>query len=53
MMTFETWLEQAGPQIAYLIDDRREPICDAVTNRLTTAFPSLCFDSSRDRKSVV
>ena len=47
MMTFETWLEQTGPQIAHLIDDRREPICDAVTNRLTTAFPSLCFDSSR------
>ncbi len=47
MTTLEAWLEQHGAQVASVLDDRRDYLCDMVTNRLTTAFPSLCFDPSR------
>ena len=47
MTTLEAWLELHGAQIASVLDDQRDYLCDMVTNRLTTAFPSLCFDPTR------
>lgn len=47
MAPSEEWLAQRGPVIARLLDDQREPICVAVSSRLSMNFPSLCFDPSR------
>jgi hypothetical protein len=47
MGAFEDWLVQRGPVIARALDERREPICDAVSSRLAMSFPTLCFDASR------
>jgi hypothetical protein len=47
MTALEAWLELHGAQVAGVLDQHREGLCDMVTNRLATAFPSLCFDASR------
>jgi hypothetical protein len=47
MATLETWLESSGARVAAQLDDQRDLICDLVSNRLSVAFPSLCYDPSR------
>ena len=47
MLTFEGWLDTSGPRVASQIDSFREIICDMVSSRLATAFPSLCYDATR------
>jgi hypothetical protein len=47
MATLEAWLEANGGRVAALLEDQRDLICDLVSNRLSTAFPSLCYDPAR------
>jgi len=47
MMTLEAWLELNGARVADSLDQQRDTLCELLTNRLATAFPSLCFDTSR------
>jgi hypothetical protein len=47
MLAFEPWLASRGPVVAATIEERRQPICEAVSDHLAAQFESLCFDPDR------
>ncbi|ABU59797.1 conserved hypothetical protein [Roseiflexus castenholzii DSM 13941] len=44
MRSLTTWLSSRGPEVAQALDQRREAICTAVTNRLKSTFSGLLAD---------
>lgn len=47
MLTLEAWVARNGAQIAELLENQREPICARVSQLLEEAFPTLCYDPTR------
>ncbi len=44
MRSLTTWLSSRGPEVAQALDQHREAICTAVTNRLRSTFSGLLSD---------
>lgn len=47
MQTFDDWLAERGPEIAALIDTHADTLCEHVSTRLASSFPTLCYDPAR------
>lgn len=47
MVPLDEWLAIRGEQYAAVLEERRDQVCRAVTERLAATFPSLCYDPLR------
>ncbi len=47
MLTLDTWLATRGPGFAMVLEAQREPLCDMVAARMSSTFPTLCYDTRR------